>query len=137
MATLTTDAGASHLFWVLSDGVVVPIAAVTDLPFVPLGHQTVVVPAAATTLAALLTAAAGQIAAVPLGARTVVIWPISGDIVYTLDSSTPVKALDQTARGLPIFQDQQKSWRLPDAAAIAAIKLVSSGSVAVSLAFGG
>lgn len=108
-----------------------------DAPIVPLGHQTVTVTNAAATLAALLTAAAGAITSVPAAAREIWLWPVTGDVVFTLDSSTPVKATDATLRGSLIAQDMQRSFRLASASAIGAVKLIADANVVLSIEFRG
>lgn len=110
---------------------------VSDAPIVALGHQTVTVTNAAATLAALLAAAAGTIPSVPADAREVWLWPVTGDVVITLDGSTPVKATDTTLRGSLIAQDMQRSFRFSSAAAIGAIKLIGSANVVLSIEFRG
>jgi len=115
----------------------IPGIPVTDSTIKPLGHQTVTVTTTAQTLSSLLTTAAGAITTVPATAKEVWFWPVTGDVVFTLDGSTPVKAVDSTLRGSFIAQDMQRSFRLTGSADIGAIKFIASSNVVLSVEFRG
>lgn len=105
-----------------------------DAPIVPLGHQTVTVTSTASTLAALLTAAGGSIAAIPAKTAVVYLQPRADGIRYAHGASTPTTASDATGIGTDIFQGGQYPIRLAD---FSSLKLVAASNTLLSVEFRG
>jgi len=108
------------------------VVSVIDWPFTPLGHQTVTVTATAQTLAALLAAAGGAIAAVPAGTKLVYLQPRGDGVRYAHGDTVP--ATGAAGAGIDLFDGGQYPLRLAD---FASLKLVAAGSVALSVEFRG
>ena len=105
-----------------------------DAPFVPLGHQSVTVTATAATLAALLTAAAGAITAIPAGTKLILIQPRADGVRYAHGGSTPTTAADATGIGTDLFAGGQYPVRVDS---FATLKLVAASDTVVSIEFRG
>lgn len=105
-----------------------------DAPFMPLGHQTVTVTATAQTLAQLLTAAGGAIAALPTGTKLIYLQPRADGVRYAHGGSTPTTVSDVTGIGTDLFAGGQVPIRLAD---FATLKLVAPSNTLLSLEFRG
>lgn len=105
-----------------------------DAPFTPLGHQTVTVTSTASTLAALLTAAAGAITSIPAGTQVVYLQPRADGIRYAHGGATPTTASDVTGIGTDIFQGGQYPIRLAD---FTTLKLIAAANTLLSVEFRG
>lgn len=105
-----------------------------DAPVIPLGHQTVTVTNTATTLATLLTAAAGAITSIPAGTKVVYLQPRADGIRYAHGGTTPTTASDVTGIGTDVFQGGQYPIRLSD---FSTLKLVAASNTLLSVEFRG
>lgn len=131
----------SALFTALNDAVeavadrieaAIGAAPAPDAAFLPLGHQSVTVTGTALTLAALLTAAGGAIAAVPVGTRLVYLQPRADGVRYAHGNSTPTTGA--AGIGTDLFQDAQYPLRLTD---LATLKLVAPSNTVLGIEFRG
>ncbi|MCX5512288.1 hypothetical protein C3941_09475 [Kaistia algarum] len=110
------------------------ILSMVDAPAVPLGHQTVTVTNAAQTLAQLLTAAAGAIAAIPANTKLIYLQPRGDGIRYAHGATTPTTAADATGIGTALYEGAQYPLRLDD---FATLKLIAPSNVVLSIEFRG
>lgn len=105
-----------------------------DAPFIPYGHQTVTVTSTASTLAALLTAAAGAITSIPAGTKVVYLQPRADGIRYAHGGTTPTTASDATGIGTALYEGAQYPLRMAD---FATLKLIAPSSTVLAIEFRG
>ncbi|MCX5514250.1 hypothetical protein C3941_24025 [Kaistia algarum] len=119
-----------------ADRVVASLAALPapDAAFVPHGHQSVIVTSTAQTLAALLTAAGGAIAAIPAGTKLVYLQPRADGIRYAHGGTVPTLATDATGIGTVLFEGAQYPLRLGD---FATLRLIAPSNTVLSIEFRG
>jgi hypothetical protein len=102
-----------------------------DISSPPLGFAIVTVTTTATTIQALLTAAAGSIAAIPPRAVTVMIQPRGGDVRFTDDGQNPVSGA--SGLGAEIFDSATFFYD----GNLSSLRFIAGASTPCTLAFYG